>query len=345
MGHFDLNRLRRRLTKRAVKWIGNDIISDPFSDKSSIRTILVIRPNHRLGNQLLISPLLQELNFHFPHGKIDLFLKGKVGPILYHEYRNVENFYLLPKDHFQNLIQYFTCWKKLRNKRYDLVVNAVPNSSSGRLATKLSKSTYKIYGDEFNKNPFTHLAKTPVLNLRHFLDDCSPRPIPQLSLSLSQKDLEEAKLKINEIFNNQKPIISIFTYATGKKCYSDDWWLLFYNSLKQSLNHKYNILEILPMENISKIGFRAKNVYSRDLREIAALIQTSDVFIAADSGIMHLGCATSTPVIGLFSHTSIEKYSPYGASNIGIDTTQASLNDIFKKLNSILHRQSTLKEL
>lgn len=104
MGHFDLNRLRRRLTKRAVKWIGKDILPNQFSDKSSIRTILVIRPNHRLGNQLLISPLLQELNNHFPHSKIDLFLKGKLGPILYHEDRNVENFYLLPKDHFKNLI-------------------------------------------------------------------------------------------------------------------------------------------------------------------------------------------------------------------------------------------------
>lgn len=42
-----------------------------------INRILISRPNHRLGNLLLLTPLVQEVANTFPDSKIDLSRKGR----------------------------------------------------------------------------------------------------------------------------------------------------------------------------------------------------------------------------------------------------------------------------
>ena len=54
---------------------------------------------------------------------------------------------------------------------------------------------------------------------------------------------------------------------------------------------QHNIIEVLPVQNVSKLSFKAPTFYSKDVREIASLIANTVVFIGADSGIMHLASA------------------------------------------------------
>ncbi len=338
-----LNRIRRKLTGILTKSIGGQKLKKiKPSEFSSIHTVLLARPNHRLGNQLLIAPLIQELHDHFPNAKIDLFLKGGQGPTLFKNYSIIDRFILLPKDHFKNIIQYFRCWISLRQKKYDLVLNVEPNSSSGRLATKISKGRIKIYGHnldshlELSGNPI-HMAQVPIEIVRQFIDFSARKRFPSLKIKLSKEEIAEGKKQLTRLFSNNKETISIFTYATGRKCYSEDWWLLFYHSMKQKYGNEYNFLEILPKENISQIRFEATSFYSENIREIASVINSSKLFIAADSGIMHLGCATETSVMGLFSVTSREKYGPYGEKKISIDTNKSSIFDLFHTIEDLLN--------
>ena len=57
---------------------------------------------------------------------------------------------------------------------------------------------------------------------------------------------------------------------------------------------------MLSIENISMIQFRAPTFYSKDIRQIGSLIANTEVFIGADSGIMHLASSSQTPTVGLF---------------------------------------------
>ena len=66
---------------------------------------------------------------------------------------------------------------------------------------------------------------------------------------------ENSRLE-NLVSDLNKKTILIFTYATGSKCYSKDWWNSFYEKLKFRYNDSYNILEILPVENVSQIDFK-----------------------------------------------------------------------------------------
>lgn len=166
--------------------------------------------------------------------------------------------------------------------------------------------------------------------------DKTESPIPSLDLKLSNSEIANGQKLLKDIVNNEKKTICIFTYATGDKCYSETWWEVFYERLKAEYQNNYNIIEVLPVENISKIGFKAPTFYSKDVREIGSLIANSVLFIGADSGIMHLSSASKTPTVGLFSKDNIRKYEPYNNKSVAINTNDSTVDDWIKVINKIL---------
>lgn len=331
-----INVVKRKFTRSITSLIINPI---PFEiKKDSIKTVLVSRPNHRLGNLILITPLLQELENTFPNCEIDVFVKGKLGSIVLKEYESVNEIIELPKDHFKELINYIYNWFKLRNKRYDLVINAAPNSSSGRISVKISRGKYKLFGDENDSNGdanFSHISKLPISFLRKLTGNQGAE-FPTLNLKLSVEEINTGRNILKEITQTDKKVISIFTYATGDKCHSKEWWKEFYQTLKKEFP-QYFVLEILPKENISQIDFVAPQFYSNDLREIGGVLANTAVFIGADSGMMHLAVGSNIPVLGLFNVSNMNKYQPYGNKNVAVNTTEVSQNEIIKILKGILN--------
>lgn len=343
-----INIYRRELTKLLTNSIGSS--NSSFSsikfidDFTKVKRILIVRPNHRLGNTLLYTPVVLEIMEAFPNATIDLFVKGNVSEVVFQNYSPVKKHIILPKKHFKKLHQYLYGWITLLTKKYDLTINVEVKSSSGKIATKLSRATYKFYGTEFDniikfKTKQKHFAKLPVYKLRNYLYNSSEKinetPIPELNLLLDKNEVLQGKEKLNSIIEDPtKETIAIFTYATGNKCYDEIWWNEMYSKLVNEFKD-YNIVEVLPVENISQINFKAPNYYSKDIREIASFISNTKLFIGADSGMMHLACTTKAAVLGLFSNTPVEKYGPYGKNKKGIDTNEISIDqslEIIKKL-------------
>ncbi len=341
-----INKYRRRLTQKITKNLGSTSTRNSYDPDNlpEINKILVCRPNHRLGNLILITPIIQEIRATFPKAKIDLFVKGGLAPIVFQNYTNIDTFIKLPKKPFKQLFKYIRTWFLIRKKNYDLVFNVTSTSSSGRLATKFSRSTFKIFGDEnddllSNENDFQHIAKNPVYNFRECIKilgfDRIENEIPSLDLKLNIQEIQDAKNILYDLVSNQKETICIFTFATGNKCYSESWWTSLYESLKSEYKN-YNIVEVLPVENISQIGFKAPSFYSKDIREICAFIANTKVFIGADSGIMHLASASLTPTVGLFSVTDQNKYHPYNNHSLAFNTNNKPIVECFKVLNKML---------
>jgi heptosyltransferase-3 len=341
-----INHFRRGAMRNLTKNIGKpkterNII---LVDKTEIKRVLICRPNGRLGNLLLISPLIQEVAEVFPNCKIDLFVKGTLAPIIFENYKVVNKTIHLPKKPFKNLLEYIKVWVSIKQEPYDMAINVDQNSSSGRLAVKFSNAKYKFYGDldgEFSepKNDYDHIAKYPVYNFRNYLTKLglakSNKIIPPLDLKLSSSELDNGKKILDLIIDPSKRTICLFTYATGTKCFSEEWWENFYSRLLIEYKN-YNIIEILPIENVSQIGFKAPTYYSKDIREMGSVLANVDLFIGADSGIMHLASSVQAPTVGLFSISDIKKYEPYDGGSIGIDTQNCSQAEYFKIINSIL---------
>ena len=338
-----LNVIRRKLTKRVTGSIGTPFKSfddiKRIDDVTSIKKILIIRTNHRLGNILLITPLVQEIQEIFPNARVSFFVKGGITPILFQNYERIDGFLLLPKKHFKELFTYLKSWFKLLFIKYDLVINVEAGSSSGKLATQISKSTYKFFGNEFDElltfsNDQIHFAKLPIHKLRNYVfkNPDTSKLIPQLDIKLSENELALGKKQVTALVSDfSMKTIAIFTFATGDKCYSKKWWSTCYKALVLHFPN-YNFVEILPVENVSQIDFQLPTFYSKDLREIASFIANIDVFIGADSGMMHLAAATNTTVFGLFSITQIEKYGPYGAHKFAVNTNETSLDQLIEAI-------------
>lgn len=73
---LEINAIRRKITRGLTKNIGSNKITHNPNSVVEFKNVLISRPNHRLGNLLLVTPLVQEINAFFPNCKIDLFIKG-----------------------------------------------------------------------------------------------------------------------------------------------------------------------------------------------------------------------------------------------------------------------------
>lgn len=340
-----IQKKRRGFFTALTRTLEKTRIPDLKEDKPfPVRRVLVIRPNHRLGNQLLITPLLQEIEHVLPDARVDVWVKGGVGTILFREYGQVDNITMLPKKPARQPWRYLKGWMRLRLKRYDLVINVVNHSSSGRISTHFANARFRFLGDingeikeQFGDHQ--HIAKYPVYSFRHFIQRLgypgSDRPVPSLDLRVTADERSQGKKLLHDIVGNDRPTIAIYTFATGDKMYSKEWWLAFYTRLKESYPD-YNIVEVLPVENVSQIDFSAPSYYSKDLREIGGVVANTDIFIGADSGMMHLAVASQTPTVGLFKAPNIDIYTPYGNASCGVRINDMQIDELLDVVGKVL---------
>ena len=340
MSIIKLNQLKKKIfniftrsfqNSKRVKQIKN------LPKDSSIK-VLISRPNHRLGNQLLLTALIQEVKKQFPNCKIHLVVNGNLSSILFSQYPYIENIINLPKKPFNNILNYIAKSINLISNKYDIAVVGCESSNSSKIFVKLSRAKFKIYNSGANDlDKPVHIAKGPVYNLKTLLNpskDLRNYNYSKLSIKLTNEEIGKGNLLIRKLFNNNKNTICIFTFATGSKCHSKEWWSTFYKKLKSEFND-FNILEILPIENVSQINFKSTHFYSKDLREIASIIENSVIFIGADSGMMHLSASTNTTTIGLFNVTNSRTYSPYGDENQSIDTNSIQISEIIEIIKKL----------
>lgn len=347
---YKVNQIRRRLFKTLT---GNLDVTrlNPGEKKPTIKRILIIRPNHRLGNLLLTTPLIQEVIDLFPDVKIDLFVKGGLAPIVLRNYGNIDSIIQLPKKPFKDLVKYISGWLTLRKRKYDLVINAVSGSSSGKLSAMLANAAYKFPGeiDDDIKSRYPahrHIALYSLYSFRSYISklgfEVDWEKMRYLDLKLTAQEIEVGREIRNRLTGNDGKTIALYTFATGNKCYSETWWQTFYERLKDEFPH-YNIIEVLPVENISMLGFKITSYYSKDIREIASVIANMSVFIGADSGIMHLASAAHAPTVGLFSVTNEEVYKPYNKGSLAINTEKTTIDTWMTDIHKILDENSGIR--
>lgn len=313
--------------------------------------ILITRTNHRLGNQLLVTPLVEDLVAHFPDCTIDFCVQGQAASIIHQENKNVGDFISLPRKPFKELGKYTKTWLQIRKKKYDLVINPVSTSTSGRLATKFSKGKIKLLGDEYllqyAQTPMSqHLGIQPVYNMRGWLEAVNwakSIPLPQMKIHLTEQEILHGKKVLDELNHSKKErVIAIYTYATDQKCYCNAFWQPIYEHLKKEHNALF-LFEILPVENISQINDPdLVSYYSKDIREIASVMHHCELIVVADSGIMHLAAATKTATIGLFKNNYMHRYTPYGIGNTSFMAANTESEKLIAFLDASIKNKTTL---
>ena len=243
------------IDKNQISTDNNDTINIISAIQKKFEIYLYSRPS-KLKNIFHISTdkKINRINLFdlFNFSKIDILIRGDyLAPIVFGKYEKINNYLPLPRKPFNSLIKYASLWGKVKVKEYDLVINAVEGSSSGRLLTKLSRAEYKVFGGTSEETPIgfkhrKHIALGPIYDLRYFLRNIrefNDKNIPLLDIKLTNEEKSKGKLALKKIVKTDKPVIGIFTFATGTKCYSTEFWDEFYTKLKAKFT-AYQILEI-----------------------------------------------------------------------------------------------------
>ena len=317
--------------RRMFRRVGGALCEPGGLPSRGIHRVLICRPNHRLGNSVLISALISEVETLYPGAEIDL-LGSQATADLYADRFRVHRVFVLPQKIARHLWRSGGTLRALRRSRYDLAIDACNGSQSGRLTLALAHATYKLGFPDLSLSPGSawhalacpdHLAQRSVFLLRQAYAGVTRSSYPKLNLEVTPGEKRAASLVVASMCGGARkqrgPTVAIFPNATGAKCYGEDWWKQFVGTF-QSLCPQVRLIDMLAAHGRSQLDSQLTPCYSRNLRRMAAMIACMDGFISADCGVMHLAAASGTPTLGLFSVTDPAKYAPYGGANAALDT-------------------------
>lgn len=331
-----MDRFGRRLAylvfRRMFRRLGSQLCEPGELPVKGIHRVLISRPNHRLGNTVLISALITEVETLYPGAEIDLVGSDATEEI-YSSFFSVHQVFSVPRKIARHLWYTANILRALRSSRYDLAIDACNGSQSGKIVLFLVNARFKLGFPEAavklesRWHAFTwpaHLAHRAVFLLREAYAGKAIQTYPPLRVLISPAEAEQARRMLSCLCLGSSqfgagPVVGIFANATGAKRYSEGWWADFLDTF-QALCPEVRIVELVAAHGQSSLGDRFVPFYTRNLRHLAAVAASMDGFISADCGVMHLAAASGTPTLGLFSITDPVKYAPYGGHNEGIDT-------------------------
>lgn len=358
--------MRRRMTRRVMQPVFR------ASDKrlrqtnspsiAEIHRILICRPNHRLGNLLLLTPLVAEIQTIFPDAEIDIVLAGDRGPELFRSFQNIKHIYSLPRRMIKHPVAVARIALQIRKRHYDLAIDPCEISQSSRLVVALARAKHVIGiprsaiavgrdGTDAMRLATAHMAQWPVYLTRCVLAPGSPNigAFPLLDIRLSENERHCARETLHELFHLRnepypKAIIGLFADATGAKRYDRRWWGRFIQEMRAH-RPEYSFLEIAPPDARSRLDMGFPCFSSESPRKVAALISGLTCFVSADCGVMHLASASGVTTVGLFSVTDASKYEPYGNGSRAINTNGSTPEEVAQLAIGILETADTARAL
>lgn len=316
---------------RMFRKVGSALCEPGGLPTGGIHRVLVCRPNHRLGNSVLISPLIAKIEALYPGAEIDV-VGSHATAELYSSRFSVHTVFVLPQKIARHLWLSAHALRAMRRCHYDLAIDSCNGSQSGRIVLALAQARYKLGFPDPGLHPASawhalawpeHLAHRSVFLLNRAYAGTTCADYPRLNLDVTsdeKRDAAEVLARVCGGTREQRAMtIAIFPNATGNKCYSEVWWSQFVDAF-QSLCPQVQLVNLLAAHGRSQLGSRLTTFYSRNLRRLAAMIACMDGFISADCGVMHLAVASGAPTMGLFSVTDPAKYAPCGGVNTALDT-------------------------
>ena len=345
----DWQAARRAVARRLLRTSAQADINAPI-DAASITRVLVARPNHRLGNVLLLTPLLQELERLLPQARVDVLAGPPFAACLLDGYAAVARVDTLSARPLHQPRALWALWRALPRRGYVLALDAAEHSQSARWAATRSAARWRVGmggGDAAagltHAVPYArcgmHQAQMPVRMLRAALGVDPDTPVPPLALRLRATERAVAEARVSTLLGLRDaaaPRIGLFAEATGTKRYDSAFWQALIAALRAQMA-QVRLAEIVPAHGQPLLP-NLPGLHTAPLRAAAAVCASFDLLIAADSGLMHLAAASEVPLAGLFQATDPSRYGPYGARQRALVTQSLASADIARAALQLLPR-------
>lgn len=312
MARFLEKRMKQYLLG-GIRYIVKAPAPETIDSLVGIEKILIIRPNFRLGNALISTPVIDAFRDRFPSARIDYLATDKTWPLL--QQRPVDHFYLLSRTAILRPWQCVTLLRRLRAQRYDLAVQVSGGSTSGFIVTRLIGARYSMGSGKGNQRWYSIEAEgksshayDAIVNLTRPLGvACRNRPL----LQLTEQERYQAMMKIQQLasLHSDDPsdtnFIAIFVGGHQNKRWPLEFWLILIDAMEA---HKIRHVVFLGPEEFRLLAPIKKRLVSSlygslcpplSIRHFAATLEHARLLVTPDSGPMHLAAALDVATISL----------------------------------------------
>ena len=302
--------------KRFIIVLLNRFLS-PSSSKSidpkSIRKILVFRLDERIGNSLLLLPLLNSIKSYSAKIETHLFIHYPVAEI-FDKYQSGQISQIWP---YNQKILLHRPWKflklliKLRKEKYDLILSCTnPDDSStsqailgklfkGKILAGFSsgKETDLLYDIKVKSTTQKHYSDSMIDLWRYFVPEAK---FISGGLEIATKDKRD---------NNR---VLFWLGATGNKQLSLEIVNMVIKAIETKIKLKVDfalgpadiqILEKYPPEITKNII-----IWEKPLIETALFFNSYKIFVSTDTGPLHLAASFNMPLVSIFTRVNDMQY-------------------------------------
>lgn len=292
--------------------------------EEEIREILLVRPNFRIGNALLATPLVGALQARFPRARVSVLATDATRIIF--ERTPVERIHTTTRRSVSRPWLVWRLFRELRQCHYDLAVEGGMGSFSGGLWTWLCGARFRV-GVTGRNRRFLNVP-LPELHPDHAYDwtvevaaalDAEATDHPEIDLR--DEDHEAARLLWEEAGllradGSLRPHVATFVGGHLDKRWGNDNWVELIRALGE---HERPVLVLvgpeereLAHEIAQSAGPNAFVVAPGPLPRLAAILGAAELVISTDSGPMHLAVAAGARLLTLVTAETSKRYTPRG---------------------------------
>lgn len=322
-------------------------------DTSKLCKVLVVRVDPRVGDVLLTTPLLRALRQGLPRARIDLLLAAGKEPL-------VEGLAdrLIPfakKDFFRHPLRFWRTIRRLRDERYDAVIEAAhwhAFSFTSSWLTQATRAPIRVGHARGLAGRFlTHAVVKDERNAREVpskLELLSPLGLAPageaLETTVDRRAPVEEKLDAIRALAAGGPWVAL---NPGARKANRRWSAAGFGLLAARLHDELALSPIVlwgPGEEkiaeavVIASGGRARLAPRTNLAELAAAFRHSALVVTNDTGPMHLAVATAAKVLAVLTFEDGPRWTPAPGPRFesacvdGVgDVAEATVDLLFRK--------------
>ena len=293
---------------------------DPRS--ASIKKILLVRANFRMGNAILALPAIAAFRKNFPDARID-FVGSPISNLLF-QGQSLNHHFVAPRRFPRVVWAYPQLMRRLRANRYDLAVEVscsqsgvgsfIVGLSGARIRAGIAGKWDRLFNLRIDKlttpNKYRKLSEfLAALGLQQ-LDSVGSLAFNAAEKTAGLETLQSLTRKLN---GN-----TVGVFVGGRKLRGKRWPLENFVEVIERLRHDgATVVVFLGPEEKDIAGSlpgyldpSVRIVFEPSARKFAAIIAHLDLLICCDSGPMHLACATGVRVVAIFQARDVARWSP-----------------------------------
>jgi ADP-heptose:LPS heptosyltransferase len=328
--------------------------ADAGPSDASPRRVLLVRHDDRIGNLVLLTPLLQAIREVWPDTETGVLIGPRFREVLQAE-PTIDRLWILEKRRIlRNPFVFLGFVRRLRRHRFDMAIDCSHMHSfslTGAAMTWISGAPLRVAYDRGKADSFSNLLVDPlqaehheseilVNLLRPFVDS-----LPQYPMRLRLTDEERAGARRRLQARGTaatRPLLGIHVGGRDAKRWSIERHIAMLGLILE--RRDLDIVALCgPAERAeaarlrSELGSSISVMEDLSVREMMAIVACCDCFVSPDTGAMHVAVALGVPTAALFNQESWKRYGPAGGEHRVVRvTSEAGESEVANAVEELL---------